>query len=299
LEQGANPIARTPTDDTPLHALARVKNLCGSDQIILADLMCQYAKNSLDVMCVDPVDLVKRAPLHIAARNGTVGVAEVLLLHGANIDLPESDGTTVIHEAAKNSNLEICAILIGHGANVESHDAHGRTPLHYAASIASPETLQTLLAATNTGVAVQDSAGQTPLHCICESLASVEDAPSTKTLLRCCDVLLAQSERITSLTDKDQNNPLHTACMRYATCLGHLNVKSKNSTELTEVTTQVSTAAALVSHLAERCPNMLLQRNKRGKYPYQLLPSGELCNTLKEQANSITEQPTMVPIIVP
>jgi len=255
--------------------------------------MCEHANHSLDVFCVDPTDLVKRTPLHVAVRNGTIGVTEVLLLHGADINLPESDGTTVLHEAAKYGYLEICCILIGHGVNVETRDAQGRTPLHYAASVGSPETIQTILAATNTGVTVQDNNGETPLHTISASLLS-DDPPPATALLRCCDILLAQSERISTITDKNLNNALHSACMRYSMCVA----KSKKSADTTEAATLVSTANALVINLVERCPTMLVQRNKRGKYPYQLLPSGELFNRLKEQAAFITEQPTMVAIVV-
>jgi len=298
MEQGANPLARTPTDDTPLHSLARVKNLCAADQLALADLMCQFVHSSLDVMCIDPVDLVKRSPLHIAARNGTTGVAEALLLHGANIDLPESNGMTAMHEAARCGYLEMCGILIGHGANIGCRDSHGWTPLHYAASVASPETLQTLLAATNAGVTVQNNAGETPLHSICESL-NMTPPPETKTLLRCCEVLLAQSERITAVTDKDLNNPLHTACSRYASIVANLNAKNKTPQEETAAAALVATASALVAHLAERCPNMLVQKNKRGKLPHQLLPSGDLNVLLKEQTESMTEQPTMIPVLLP
>jgi len=246
---------------------------------------------------MDPAELVKRAPLHIAARSGTTGVAEALLLHGASIDLPESNGVTAMHEAALRANLEMCSILLGHGASVNCRDAQGRTPLHFAASAASPETIQTILAATNTGVAIQDNAGQTPLHCISESLA-VDTPPDTKTLLRCCDILLAQSERITTISDKELNNPLHFACQKYSECVAHVSAKMKNSSS-TESVPIIVTATALVNHLSDRCPNMLLERNKRGKYPYQLLPSGDLYLSLKEQASSIAEQPTMDSITVP
>jgi len=37
MKLGAGPIARTPCDDTPMHYLARLKNLSGGNQLALAD----------------------------------------------------------------------------------------------------------------------------------------------------------------------------------------------------------------------------------------------------------------------
>jgi hypothetical protein len=95
---------------------------------------------------VNNLDFGKR-PLAVAAR-GQASKIKVLLGHGADPNLVEEQGSknTVIFYVASGSNLDVLNLLLDHGAkvNVSGNEAH--TPLMNAARWGSPEIVAALLA---------------------------------------------------------------------------------------------------------------------------------------------------------
>jgi len=75
---------------------------------------------------------MKVMPLHSAVAHRHVGIAEVLLTHGANVNIAQQDGFTPLHEAAQNGQEEMAALLLAHGANVDATKDDGQTPLAIA-----------------------------------------------------------------------------------------------------------------------------------------------------------------------
>jgi ankyrin repeat protein len=77
---------------------------------------------------------ITHAPLHIAAGNGCLPIADLLLTEGAD---PRVTGgllrDTPLHRAAHQGHANIAALLIEHGADVNARDFDGKTPLHEAA----------------------------------------------------------------------------------------------------------------------------------------------------------------------
>ncbi|KAI9148084.1 putative ankyrin repeat protein [Paramyrothecium foliicola] len=67
-------------------------------------------------------------PLHHALRFSDVDSAELLLMHGAEIDFYNSMGRTALHEAVRNGRHEVVLFLLKNGANVNmlSKEAHMR-----------------------------------------------------------------------------------------------------------------------------------------------------------------------------
>ena len=53
----------------------------------------------------------------------------LLLEHGAKVDLADKTGRSALHIAAANGNIEFCDTLLAHGASLDAKDAKGRTAL--------------------------------------------------------------------------------------------------------------------------------------------------------------------------
>ncbi|HEY4255464.1 MAG TPA: ankyrin repeat domain-containing protein, partial [Chlamydiales bacterium] len=133
-------------------------------------------------------------PLLLAANHGKA-VCEILLKAGANLEVPDSKGNTVLHIAAFNGKTDIvqlfaankglleaknkqgltplflaaysghratCEILLKAGANVECTNSNGRNVLHIAVFNGKTETVQ-LFAANKGLLEATDKQGLTPL----------------------------------------------------------------------------------------------------------------------------------------
>lgn len=93
-----------------------------------------------------------------AARRGHIGVIELLLKRGDDIEAKGMFRQTALHHAAANNDVATCALLISHGANVDALDGVNGTPLHRAAEAGALKTTEFLLAhgancnATMTGI---------------------------------------------------------------------------------------------------------------------------------------------------
>jgi ankyrin repeat protein len=67
--------------------------------------------------------------LHAAAADPSGQAAEVLLAHGAAVDLWDEDGDTALHAMARQGNAAAVAALCAHGADLQARNESGRTPL--------------------------------------------------------------------------------------------------------------------------------------------------------------------------
>ena len=72
--------------------------------------------------------------LQTAAAGGYTALAELLLIHGADVNVKDvGDNATPLHYAAEQSHLEMVKLLVEHGANVDDNtDLHERGPLGWA-----------------------------------------------------------------------------------------------------------------------------------------------------------------------
>jgi len=98
-------------------------------------------------------------PLHWAAGNGLVVIAEGLLENGADIDAQDLFGRTPLHRAVADPAM--VAFLIREGANVNTRDVFGRTPLHEALPYVESVVL---LVDFGAEIDAQDFMGHTPLE---------------------------------------------------------------------------------------------------------------------------------------
>jgi cytohesin len=92
-----------------------------------------------------------------------VDVTRLLLERGAAVDAADSSGSTALGEAASKGHDDVVELLIAHGASVNVRNGDtGATPLHEAAVKGHVEVVQVLLR-HGADPAATDKAGATPL----------------------------------------------------------------------------------------------------------------------------------------
>jgi ankyrin repeat protein len=114
-------------------------------------------------------------PLHLAADQGKLAAARLLLERGAGVHVRNKLGRTPLHDAMPGGFLDVVRLLLEHGADVEARDDDHVTPLHVAAQSGKYEAVQVLLD-DGAKAHVRDKTGQTPFD-----LASTDEV---KELLR-------------------------------------------------------------------------------------------------------------------
>eukprot|EP01135_Chromosphaera_perkinsii_P001243 Nk52_evm16s163 gene=Nk52_evmTU16s163 len=103
---------------------------------------------------VNAVDNNQWAPLHEACNHGHSKCAELLLLHGADVDIKGPEGDRPIHDAVANGHLDCIAVLKRFGASVD-----GSPSLEdYARNVwqGSPDLCKKILEALETPICPDD-----------------------------------------------------------------------------------------------------------------------------------------------
>jgi len=92
------------------------------------------------------IDDSGRTGLQIAAINGNLQIAAILLKAEARLDLKDKLGNTALHYAADRDHAEMVQLLLDVGAAVDAENKNGMTPLMIAASRGNAAIVQALLA---------------------------------------------------------------------------------------------------------------------------------------------------------
>jgi uncharacterized protein len=111
----------------------------------------------------------KDTPLYAAAQVGDVEIVDLLAVHGADVNMPNNDGTPPLSIALHRGHSDVARRLVYFGAHVPL--AHcpspaGSTALHWAARSKSCEVVRFILGFGSRPareVAARDVCGQTPL----------------------------------------------------------------------------------------------------------------------------------------
>jgi hypothetical protein len=83
-------------------------------------------------------------PLHVAAENGRVEIAELLISSGADVNARTKYGSTPLHEAARRGHADVVRLLLERGADPGMVDDYGRTPLDIAREYGYAEVISVI-----------------------------------------------------------------------------------------------------------------------------------------------------------
>jgi len=136
IERGADVNAEISGGTTPLH-----QGSWNGHEEILKLLLAKGAE-------VDPKTTGGVTPLYQAAGPGAErhdkGCVEVLLAHGASVNVTDERGNTMLHTAAYYGNKGVIEILLTRGVPVNSKNRRGETPLQVASRNKHPEIAELL-----------------------------------------------------------------------------------------------------------------------------------------------------------
>ena len=190
------------------HALLRIAALRGREEAVKL-LLEPFRLPVLDDRQVE----TGATALHEAAFNGHAHIVELLLSHGASVDLLTSDtGESALHRALSRTRFRTprppmsldgtVKVLLNAGANPNLNDLQWQTPVHYAARNGHSGVFALLLENPgNFGSRDRfDRGGNTPLH-VAALMGHVEEV----------DILLGHSAVHIDTTNKRKETPLHLA----------------------------------------------------------------------------------------
>ncbi len=151
-----------------------------------------------------------RFPLLAALSEDHIEVAELLLEHGANVDVRETTGKTILLKVLsqpQRSLVDIVKLLLKHGADVNARDDTLRSSLHLAEYRGKLEVAE-MLVKHKADVNSQDNYGKTPLHILLGHRMYNEDD-----VLKHARLLLEPGADV-NRRDKVNQMPLHLAMGR-------------------------------------------------------------------------------------
>ncbi|TMS08226.1 Tankyrase-1 [Larimichthys crocea] len=110
--------------------LDTVKSLCTAQNVNCRDLEGRHSTPLHFAAGYNRVSVVDGlVPLHNACSYGHYEVAELLVRHGASVNVADLWKFTPLHEAAAKGKYEICKLLLKHGADPTKKNRDGNTPL--------------------------------------------------------------------------------------------------------------------------------------------------------------------------
>ncbi|XP_028260082.1 ankyrin repeat domain-containing protein 24 [Parambassis ranga] len=113
-------------------------------------------------LCPTKLDAEGKSAFHLCASRGRLDCLEVIISHGADINVPDGAGFSALHLAAKNGQSECLKRLLQERLAVDCTDSIGRTSLHHAA-VSGCLSCTEILWDFKANLDIQDSDGATPL----------------------------------------------------------------------------------------------------------------------------------------
>ena len=215
LECGADIDSNDASGKTPLH-LACTRAYDGRERGDVAQLLLERGAS------VNERDNDHATPLVVAVHQGNFEPTRILLEHGAEPNVKNNNGKTLLHLLLTNNPkrrwpsqfkldmLRLTCLLLEHGANVNEQDNDHTTPLHLAMKQGWYEVAQILLEhGAEPNVANKDC--KTPLHLVFESIPQDYDRDDIDTFFANMVRLLLERGADLNARDKDYTTPLHLA----------------------------------------------------------------------------------------
>ncbi|XRB14766.1 hypothetical protein RI054_09g46060 [Pseudoscourfieldia marina] len=97
-----------------------------------------------------------KTALHMAAANGHASIVDVLVERGADVDVPNAEGSTALHWACVNGQAQVARKLVDAGASVAVLNKSSRTPLDEAIAHNRIEVVEALQGSLGMGLAESD-----------------------------------------------------------------------------------------------------------------------------------------------
>ncbi len=175
IEQGADVNCSDLEGNTPLHYAVTMQNsnilkyfeAWGARPKGIPDnLRLSYIHIILELLAanaaVNQSNDQKRTALHYAVYQGHVDVVEILLDHGADVQVLDVGRQTPLHIAASHGDVPMIRFLLDHGGFTHEFNVLGRTCLDLAVSTGSLPIVKLLLI-EGAVVSKSNRAGKTPL----------------------------------------------------------------------------------------------------------------------------------------
>lgn len=117
---------RVPIDDCDFKWFgSALHHACRKNQLAIAAYLI---KEGSDVN-METIDSNYYTPLHWAASRGHVEAADLLLKHGAQLDVEDKNGSTALHWACFHGREQMIRLLLSRGASKARRNYLGMTPL--------------------------------------------------------------------------------------------------------------------------------------------------------------------------
>lgn len=107
----------------------------------------QFLQNnpSIDLNFTFEIDKVSYSPLRLAVLHGDADKVKALIDKGANINIRDEHGGTLLHLAAYHGDSEVIDVLLTRGAVIDAQDNNENTPLHIAVAQKQIDAVKMLL----------------------------------------------------------------------------------------------------------------------------------------------------------
>ena len=190
LEHGADPNAKSEGGDTPADLAA----YGGHSEVVKL------------LIALDEFEKSGSTMLHATISHSHVGLAELLISEGFDVNAKNADGDTPLHRAAfggvntGGKALQMIRLLVERGADLRAKDNAGYTPLHVSARHSYLQRVELLLE-LGADANIVSAAGRTPLH----------TAATTWHSERLIRELIRHGAKVNA-RDENGITPLHIAC---------------------------------------------------------------------------------------
>lgn len=102
-------------------------------------------------------------PLMLAVRRRNFDLVDILLHHGAHVDIQNNNGSTALMMASRARTDDLVTLLISYGANLHLKDINHNTALHYASTKGCSDIVKRLID-NQIDINSKNSHGNTALH---------------------------------------------------------------------------------------------------------------------------------------
>jgi ankyrin repeat protein len=174
--------ANTTSDDlgTPLYPTRQMRNMagrhfvdyktpstgtalhrvCQNENCEMAEVLLQHGAE------VNVLIPGKGTPVHVACKQRDEKLLKLLHTYGADVDIISPDLGSALHITCKSHNAGLAKILLQHGANVNVFSSNHGTPLHAACADNGDDAMIQLLLEHGADVNSKGREGETPLTSI-------------------------------------------------------------------------------------------------------------------------------------